>query len=211
MGGLINLIGKRYGRLIVIGRAENDKYGQARWKCKCDCGNYTIVTGYRLRSGNTVSCCCYQTERIIISKTKHSMYGTRIYHIWADMIQRCSNKKNPKYKNYGAKGISVCDAWRNDFKKFYEWSINHGYSDELTIDRIDVNGNYESGNCRWANYITQENNKTTNHFIEINGENKTISEWSKIYNINPSLISNRIFRGWSEKNAVTIPAKRNGG
>lgn len=152
-----NIIGRRFGKLIVVERAENIG-DYAAWKCKCDCGNETVVTGSNLRSGNTKSCGC-------LSGTTHGMTHTRLYHVWGGMIQRCTNPNAAKYSYYGGRGIRVCDEWCNSFVAFYEWAMANGYDPELpwykcTIDRIDVNGNYEPANCRWVDMKTQNNNKS---------------------------------------------------
>lgn len=148
-----DLLDKQYGRLTVIDYAENAKYGSTRWLCKCECGNEVVVQTNKLLSGETVSCGCYHREKV----TKHGLEGTRIYHIWTGMIYRCYNEKHPRYKNYGGRGITVCDEWRDDIKAFQEWAEANGYQEELTIDRIDNNGNYEPDNCQWITLM--ENTK----------------------------------------------------
>ena len=120
------------------------------------------------------------------------------------MKYRCYYQNHPSYKNYGGRGITVCQEWLDDFMNFYNWSMANGYSDELTIDRIDVNGNYEPNNCRWATRKEQQNNMRNNVFLEANGERHTISEWSEITGINRSTISNRLRRGKSIKEAIGL-------
>lgn len=137
---------------------------------------------------------------------RHNMTGTRLYRIYVDMIARCTYKCNNRYKNYGARGIKVCDEWLNDRKTFFDWAMNNGYQENLTIDRIDVNGNYEPNNCRWVTNYEQCQNKTTTIKLEYNGQTKSISDWAKEYNLTPTTIYKRIHdRGWSVDDALLTP------
>ena len=145
MPKLNDLTGQRFGRLTVLERTE------LKWLCKCDCGNKKIVAGGHLVSGDTKSCGCL--------RIKHGMRNTRLYSIWHGMKERCYNTKHKFYKHYGGRGIKVCEEWKNDFQTFADWALSHGYADNLTIDRIDVNGNYEPSNCQWATNAEQQRNK----------------------------------------------------
>lgn len=130
----------------------------------------------------------------------------RLYRIWANMISRCNNPNKPDYQYYGERGVRVCDEWM-DYSVFQIWSINNGYSNDLTLDRINVNQNYCPENCRWATIKTQQNNKRSNHRLEFNGENHTISEWAEILNINRTVIKDRLKAGWSVEETLTTPVK----
>ena len=180
------MVGKKYNMLTVIEFAKTAKDGHAMWKCECECGNTTIVPGNALKSGNTKSCGCFNkkasTERIVSINTKHGMAHTRLFRVWSGMIARC----NGDSKYYGAKGITVCDEWKNDFMSFYKWAIENGYDEKLTrwecsIDRIDGSKGYSPDNCRFTDIKTQNRNRCSTRFIEHNGEVKTLTEWAMQY------------------------------
>lgn len=191
MGKFIDLSRQRFGRLVVLERAENIGTKTA-WKCKCDCGNECIVFGTHLKSGHTQSCGCLQKERTSRARKKHGLAHTRTSRIWSNMKNRCYNTKDSVYKYYGGRGIKVCDEWKDDFQAFHEWAMSNGYADHLTIDRIDVNGNYEPSNCRWVSMKEQSNNKNSNHLITYKGETLTITQWAHKLGINPKMLFARI-------------------
>lgn len=141
-------------------------------------------------------------------RCKHNHSHDRIYYCWQAMKDRCCNSNNKNYKNYGARGIKVCDEWKSDFMNFYDWAMKNNYKDNLTIDRIDVNGNYEPDNCRWTDMITQENNKTNNRIITYNNEKHTLMEWSKKLKCNYRSLRTRLERNWSIERAFNTPFER---
>lgn len=201
MSHLIDMTNERYGRLLVVSRAENSQQGQARWNCKCDCGNNSIVRGQDLRNGKVVSCGCYKIE----NQTKHGFYDEPLYRVWISMKSRCNSETHKYYSNYGGRKINVCQEWMDDYLSFREWAIKNGYEKGLTIDRIDVNGNYEPNNCRWITIKEQQYNKTTNVFIQINGITKTLTEWCKEYKVPITTARQRMKKGL---NGIEIFVKR---
>lgn len=190
IGGL-KLIGKTFSRLKVIDKAENyvspSGAKMKRWLCKCECGNTTICATTHLKSGHTKSCGCYARETSMQNglKKKHGLKNTRLYRIWQQMKTRCCNPKYEYFSSYGGRGIKVCDEWldKDGFVRFYEWSMSHGYADDLTIDRIDVNGNYCPENCRWATMKEQSKNKRNTPFVTYKGTVKTLAEWAEVTGI----------------------------
>lgn len=204
MGKFIDLTGQRFGRLRVIGFAQKTKDRQFMWKCKCDCGNEVNVRGYSLRSGNTQSCGCLQRETNVKLRQTHGQGHTRLYNVWSGMKQRCLLSTSSCYQYYGGRGIKVCEEWQR-FEPFYQWAMANGYADNLTIDRIDVNGNYEPSNCRWITLKEQALNTRRNHYITFKSETKTLKEWADALGINHATLLERLERWESLEDALTIP------
>lgn len=202
--------GQTYGQLTALCRAPDQigSNGSKRkmWTCQCNCENETIfdVREDSLKSGHTKSCGCSKKNNG--GKVTHGMTGTRIHNIWRGIKGRCFVPSYSIYQYYGGRGITMCDEWKNDFNTFYKWAIKNGYDDTLTIERVDVNGNYEPANCCWVTIKEQANNKRNNHCIEFNKEVHTLAEWSEITGIPYNTLEHRINRsGWSVEKSLTEP------
>ena len=204
--------GRRFGRLTVIERVENYVTPKGKiksmWGCHCDCGNVKIVTRSALTSGHVKSCGCLSTEMRREIRTSHGKSGTRLYRIWAGMKARCAYPKNISYPRYGGRGITVCDEWLHNFQAFYDWAMANGYRDDLSIDRIDADGNYCPENCRWATPKEQNRNTRSNRYITINGETECLAEWCEKYKIPMVMVWKRLKHGWSIEEALGIVARK---
>lgn len=172
----VDLSGKRFGRLVLIRPLSINGSNGAIWECKCDCGNVVNISGHNIMATGIKSCGCLKRER-----SDNKVFDTRLHSIWNNMKDRCKNHNNPNYKHYGGRGISICDEWK-DFRTFKDWAESHGYTDELTIERIDVNGNYCPQNCRWATVKEQAQNKRNTLLYLYKGKVVTLSELAEITN-----------------------------
>jgi hypothetical protein len=208
MGKMIDWTGQKIGRLTVVSVDSKDIHGHYKWKCVCECGNEVIVFSDNLKKGHTQSCGCIHSEVTSKIKTTHGLRNSSpIYNVWCSMKQRCNDKNCKSYPNYGGRGISICERW-NDFKNFSD-DMFPTYKKSLTIDRINVNGNYEPNNCRWATQKTQMNNTRRNVFIEYNGEIDTVTNICNKYSINYTTIQSRVRNlGYSYEKAFSIPTKQ---
>lgn len=212
MGKHIDITGNRYGRLLVIQRIGTDKHGNATYLCLCDCGNMTIANVHQLKIGSKKSCGCLNDEircgfgaRKV--RLRHGESKTSLHKIWDGIKTRCYNKNNRAYKWYGAKGIHMCDEWKNSYENFSQWAKENGYSPGLTIERIDNNCDYCPSNCIWIPLREQGINKSTTKYIEYKGIVKTISDWARCSGINPGTFRDRLRRGWSIEEALNTPVR----
>jgi hypothetical protein len=188
-----DLQGQRFERLVALEYA-----GGGKWLCECDCGNTTSVFAQNLKKGNTRSCGCLLVE----ARIKHGMADTLVYHAWRSMFQRCENPKDSAYKNYGARGITVCEDWR-DFPRFIaDMGMRpHGFQ----LDRIDNSKGYSKDNCRWVSAKVNRNNQRNNRLITFNGKTQTVAEWADELGIVHRTLHNRLSRGWPVERALTEP------
>ncbi len=209
-----DLSGKRFGMLFVVDKAylrtsPNGKTDML-WHCKCDCGNEKDVLERSLIYAGTKSCGCLQKKHIQELRRRHGETGTRLYQAWENMRARCNRKSSREYENYGGRGIRVCDEWQNNYESFRDWALDNGYSDNLTLDRKNVNGNYCPENCRWISNQLQQYNKRTNRNISFNGKTQTITQWAKEYKIPVKTLQGRLDKSkWSIEKALTTPVTKN--
>ncbi|HJA66985.1 hypothetical protein B5F07_18395 [Lachnoclostridium sp. An169] len=200
----IDLTGKQFNFLRVIEYSGNTRHGEALWLCECKCGTRKNIPGSKIRKGEIKSCGCMKKELSGIANVKHGMKKTRIYRIWQGIKQRTTNPNNGEFSEYGGRGVDICVEWANSFESFKQWSFENGYSDNLTIDRINNQKGYYPENCRWITIKDNCRNKRNNLRLTLKGETKTIAEWAEITGINKATLRNRIIKmGWSAEKALT--------
>lgn len=207
-----DIAGMRFGRYTVIERGEDyvEPSGRhrVRWLCRCDCGIEKLVSGEALRKGKVRSCGCLQRDLLSAKQGTHRESNTPLYAIWLAMRRRCNLKTDKAYKDYGGRGISVCNEWNSSFEIFRDWSICNGYymDCKLTLDRIDNDGNYEPSNCRWVDRVVQANNRRSCRLYTYNGETHNINEWSVIYGVPYKKLYQRlVYSKWDIERALTTP------
>lgn len=196
-------IGDRYGKRTIIGWDEE----KHRWIARCDCGQIDRVES-SISQGRLQMCKACSVDVLRKRFFTNGLTHSRIYNVWRNIKRRCNDKRSISYKHYGARGISVCNEWKNSFVKFYDWAMANGYKQGLTIDRIDSNKDYCPENCRWVDFLTQQNNKNDNKKLTFNGTTKTMSEWARLLGIKYVTLKTRIRNGWSVEKALTTPVKQ---
>ena len=191
-----DLTGQKFGRLTVIGLDDTKQTRKTYWICECECGGIKSARSDSLLCGAIKSCGCMKKEqdKKNLDRTSHGHEGIRLYYIWQGMKKRCYNINDTHYHRYGGRGIVVCDEWKNDFEAFYDWALLNGYSEGLTIDRIDNDGNYEPANCHWATNQEQANNRSTNIKITIGNATKTLQQWCDIFEVDYKMVVARYHR-----------------
>lgn len=208
MGSKIEKIGQKFGRLTVLEFKARNKQYDSLWLCRCECGNEKVIAGGKLFSGHTKSCGCLQKERTSEAKVKHGLYfndsgkRAKLYRVWIGIKERCTNPNNKKYSDYGGRGISISNEWI-DYINFHNWAIGNGYCEGLTIERIDVNGNYEPNNCKWIPQSEQSKNRRDCHRIEFNGSIRLLTDVCSELGINNKAVAQRLRRGWDVQKALT--------
>lgn len=208
MGKLINRTGIRYGRLVVIERYDSatpaSGGGRTKWRCQCDCGNFVVVKGHELASGDTQSCGCLRDERIARVNRRHCLAGTPTYRSWQAAKDRCSNPKNVKFPMYGARGIRMCNSWASSFDVFLR---DMGVRPEgTTLDRLQPDGNYEPGNCRWATPLQQSAN--TRRTILWKGRKTTIKALAMSHDVPRTSLNRLLKRGLPVEQALNHVIER---
>ena len=196
-----DLRGQRFGMWTVLKLFEKKKEG-TYWTCQCDCGNVSNVHGGNLVAGRSKNCGCQKGKQVALRCAKHNGSRTRLYSIYNGIKARCFNKNNPAFYRYGGRGITMCEEWRNSFDSFKKWSYDNGYDEKLSIDRIDVDGNYEPNNCRWATPKEQGNNTRKNISFQIENQKVNLSQLCNEANMKYSTVYYRIKHGLSIKDAL---------
>ena len=199
---IINIIGQEYGFLKVLAFAEM-RFRRAYWLCQCRCGTHKIISGLNMRNGTTKSCGCYADALLTKRNTRHGMAKSKIYHVWIQMLQRCNNPHNRDYKNYGGRGIRVCEAWHT-FQNFFNDIGNPPFSG-ATLDRRDNDQGYSPNNVRWATQEQQANNTRTNQLLTYDDETLTLAQWSRKLNMPYKVLGRRLRLGWSIEETFTTP------
>lgn len=201
-----DIVGKKFNKLLVLELDHIKPHPNPTkgvfyyYKCQCECGNTTVTRRERIIGGETKSCGCINKRT-----TTHGLSNTRLFRIWSGIKDRCNNSNSPEYNRYGGRGIKICQEWQDNFMNFYNWAISNGYADNLTIDRIDVNGDYCPENCRWATSSEQANNRRNNRIVEYQGQKYTLKQLSVKYNINWHTLSGRLEANWSIEDALHKP------
>lgn len=199
--------GDVYGRLTVLSPAAPEPRfaGRTAWRCRCACGRIKAILAKSLRNGGARSCGCGIGKSAALRMTTHGDYGSREYSAWCAMKTRCFNPRYRRYRDYGGRGITVCDRWRDSYAAFRE---DMGLCPAgFTLDRIDTNGPYAPSNCRWASTLTQANNTRVNHRLSLGGQSLTVAQWERQLGFRAGTLKRRLLRGWTAESALTTPVR----
>jgi len=208
MSKRIDLTGQRFGRLVVIDVIK-EKGKRKKLRCRCQCGKMVEVSEDKLKSGHTKSCGCLWIETIKERNSTHGKTKTKLYGIWQSMINRTTNENVWNFKNYGGRGITICEEWKRNFISFYEWAMKNGYKEGLSIDRKNNNKGYSPDNCRWATAKEQGSNTRRNVYITYKNETLTEAQWADRMGLSRSTLCYRLKAGWSVEDALETPVKGN--
>lgn len=205
MGKAIDLQGQRFGRLSVLDKAPN-KGLRRQWRCRCDCGSDAIVGAASLRDGSTTSCGCFHREQVSERFSTHGMSGTATYRVWKSMRERCYSPAHKNYADYGGRGIGICERWAQDYRNFFADMGERPAG--KTIERLDVNGNYNPDNCVWADATVQSRNRRSARIVNVQGRDMCVSEASELYGLCARTVGHRLSQGWDVMAALQTPVRR---
>lgn len=204
MPSILDISGQKYGRLTALEYVGKNDKGRTVWRCRCDCGATLLVTSNSLRRNNTRSCGCFKRDQTVAAHRTHGMCRSSEYRTWCMMRDRCSNPENKNWKDYGGRGIRVCDRWQDSFENFLA-DMGRKLCGLNTIEREDTNGNYEPGNCRWASQKEQTRNKRSSHLLTYKGETLCLGEWAEKLGVNARPLWARVRRGWTPEQVIETP------
>lgn len=207
----LDIVGKKYNMLTVLERVGQTEEKRYLFRCKCDCGREKVIEGREIKRGRAKSCGNHHVEKIIEANTTHGLSKDRLYNIHSSMKERCFNSNNKNFHGYGGRGITICDEWvgENGFLNFYNWSLKNGYKENLSIDRIDVNGNYQPSNCRWATNKMQQLNKRNTVMHTYNGASKPLVTWCEELELNYDSVWKRLYKyDYDFEKAITYKTDR---
>ena len=210
MGKFIDLTGQRFGRLTVLYQdmEKSSKSGRIYWVCRCDCGTVKSISSYGLRSGRTKSCGCLSRELSALSSRTHGDTKTQLYQLWRALKGRCHSKTHRRYQHFGAKGIGMCDEWKDDYSVFKAWCLENDWDESKTVYRIDLNGDFTPENCRVGNRKCVLEHHPKAIYYDYDGEHHTLNNWCKLKNRNVLTVSQRLHYGWTFKRAIETPTPK---
>lgn len=209
MGTFVNIVGNRFGRLVVLGLAKKTPGSRIKWHCKCDCGNEKVVASFHLMGGDVRSCGCLRKETIAKISRTHGMTDHPLYIVWSSMLQRCYDAACKSYPRYGGRGIAVSGAWRESFQAFYDHvsGLEHCGEKGYSLDRIDNDSGYCPGNVKFSTRKEQSYNRRSNRWIECFGRTQSLSQWATEFGLGVPVLHRRLAKGWPIERAISEPAR----